>query len=82
MTGHMDDLQETIAHLKQVRDEIELKIKLGSMEARDEWDELEAKWQKFSSDAELDKTAEGVGTALGLLAKELKEGYHRLKESL
>ena len=40
-----DGLEETLKDLKQKREELAVQIKLGSMEARDEWEELEEKMQ-------------------------------------
>ena len=68
--------------LQDLRDELELKIHLASMESKEEWEKLEAKWEKFSSSAHLEETAENVGAALKLLGNEIKEGYHRLKKAL
>ena len=77
--GEFDDL---IADLKQKRDELRLKIHLASKEAQDEWEELEEKMQEFSSRAELGKTSEGVGDALGKLGEELKQGYKRVRNAI
>ena len=82
MTEKKSEVHETVEHLKQLRDEIQLKIQLGSMEARDEWHELEQRWQEFSDKAELEKTSEGLSSALSLLGEELKAGYHRIKKGL
>ena len=77
--GEFDDL---VAELKQKRDELRLKIHLASKEAQDEWEELEEKMQEFSSRAELGKTSEGVGDALGKLGEELKMGYKRVRNAI
>ena len=82
MTEKKSDLHETIEHLKQMRDELQLKIQLGSMEARDEFHQLEQQWKEFSDKAELEKTSDGVSSALSLLGEELKAGYHRIKKGL
>ena len=37
----MTDIDKMAAELKQKRDELALQIKLGSMEANEEWNELE-----------------------------------------
>ncbi|MDH3692035.1 MAG: hypothetical protein OEU36_21560 [Gammaproteobacteria bacterium] len=76
MTNFGDILDE----LKQKRDELALQIHLGSMEAQQEWKELEEKWDDFSSKAHLDDTSEGVSAAVNLLGEELKKGYERLKK--
>lgn len=77
--SRQDDL---IEHLKQERDELALKMHLASMELKDEWEALEGKWEEFSSHAGLNKTADGVESALELLGDELKKGYQRLKRAL
>ena len=77
--GEFDDL---VADLKQKRDELRLKIHLASKEAQDEWEELEEKMQELSSRAELGKTSEGLGDALGKLGEELKMGYKRVRNAI
>ena len=59
----MSEFEDLMDELKQKRDELRLKIHLGSKEAQDEWQELEKKMQDFSSRAELGKTGEGLGEA-------------------
>lgn len=85
----MADIDEIIEELKQTRDEIRVKINLASKEVKDEWDELEEKMEDFSGkakqfakDAELKKTGEGIGDALGQLGSELKHGYGRIRDAL
>ena len=78
----MSNLEQLLADLKQKRDELELQVKLGSMEAKQEWEELEEKFKEFSSKAQLQQTAEGVSDALGSLGDELKKGYERLTKAL
>ena len=53
-------------------------MNLASKEARDEWEELEAKMEDFTARANLGETGEGVGKALGQVGHELKLGYERL----
>ena len=78
----MSDFEDLIDELKQKRDELRLKIHLGSKEAQDEWEELEKKMQEFSSRAELGKTGEGLGEAFGQLGQELKRGYQRIRDAI
>lgn len=78
----MGDFEDLVADLKQKRDELRLKIHLASKEAQDEWEELEEKMQDFSSKAELGKTGEGLGEALGKLGEELKLGYRRIRSAI
>jgi len=78
----MADLHDLNRDLKKLRDELELKMHLASMEARQEWKALDAKWQSFSSRARLEDSAESVGDAVELLGEELKKGYKRLKAAI
>lgn len=85
----MADIDEIIEELKQKRDEIRVQINLASKEVKEEWEELEEKMEDFSGkakqfadDAELKKTGEGIGEALGQFGGELKRGYDRIREAL
>ncbi len=78
----MGEFEDLLADLKQKRDELRLQMHLASKEAQDEWEELEEKMQEFSSRAELGKTSEGLGDALGKLGQELKLGYKRLRNAI
>ena len=70
------------ADLKRARDEINLKLHLASLEVKDEWGDLEGKWQSFSERAEVHRSADGVGAALGSLGEELKQAYQRIRKAL
>jgi len=78
----MADLHDLNRDLKKLRDELALKMHLASMDAKQEWQELESQWKNFSSRARLEDSAEGVGDALELLGEELKRSYKRLKVAL
>ena len=78
----MSDFDDLKAELKRARDEIALRLHLASMEAKQEWQELEGKWNDFAARADMDETAEGIGAALKQLGMELKQGYGRLKNAL
>ena len=78
----MPDLAKLAEDLKRTRDEIRLKIHLGSKEVQDEWSELEQRWSSFESRAELDRSAKNVGDILRILGSELKEAYARLRQAL
>ena len=73
--------------LKQVRDELELQIHLAKADARDEWTELEKKWDHFRARAEVvgkaaEEAAGDVGEALEVLGDEIKKGYERIRKLL
>ncbi len=78
----MSEFEDLVADLKQKRDELRLQIHLASKEAQQEWDGLEEKMQEFTSRAEIEKTSEGLGDALGKLGEELKLGYKRIRNAM
>lgn len=78
----MADFESLKAELQRARDEIKLKLHLASMEVKEEFDGLEQKWQAFSERAEMNKSADGLGTALSSLGEELKRAYQRIRKAL
>ena len=78
----MSDLQKLSDDLKRTRDELRLKIHLGSMEAQDEWTELEKRWKSFREKAQLDRTAGEVGSTVKQLGLDLKTAYDRIRKAL
>lgn len=78
----MADIDKVIAELKQKRDELALQIHLGSKEAQDEWAELEKKWEEFSAEAKLEKSAGDIGDAVSALGGELKSAYDRIRKAM
>ena len=61
----MADVEKIVAELKQKRDELAVQINLGSKEAKDEWDALEKKWERFAAEARLESSADNIGAAAG-----------------
>lgn len=85
----MADIDRLLQELRQKRDELQLQMHLASKDAKDEWEQLEKKMdefssraRKFSSDAKLHETGEGVGAALDRLGDELKRGFERMRKAL
>lgn len=73
--------------LQTERDDIEVRLHLLSMDMKDEWQEMEQKFQHFR--ARLDKitevaedSVEEVAEALKQTGEEVKQGYQRIKASL
>lgn len=78
----MVDAKKLSDDLTRLRDEIKLKIHLGTMEAKDEWEDLEKRWSQFREKAELDRTAGEVGTTVKQLGSDLKSAYERIRKAL
>ena len=74
----MADFDDILEELKQKRDELRVQMHLASKEAQEEWEELEGKMKEFSRRAQLERTGDDVGDALGNLGHEIKQGYQRL----
>ena len=87
MSERKERFEEMVSSLKKIRDELELQIHLGKAEAKDEWEELEEKWQEFKAQGKtvaeaVDESAKDVASALELVGGELKAGYERIKKLL
>ncbi len=78
----MIDIEAIAQELKTTRDEIKLKIHLGSKELQEEWDELEKKYDDAVDEMKLGQTAEDVGAAGELMIDELKKGFARIKAAI
>jgi len=87
MSDRSEKLKELLERLEEERDELKLKAGLAKLEAREEWGELQEKIQrlrgrmKVLSDEAKDAGGD-VGTAVDMLAEEVKEGLSRLRKLL
>ena len=87
MADLKEQMTKTLEQLKQLRDELQVKLHLAKADAKDEWTRLEKQWQEVkpkleAAREEAGKTAESVGAALGRAIDELKKGYDRLRNRL
>ena len=78
----MSDFDGLMEDLKKSRDEILLQLHLASMEAKEEWVDLERKWEHFSSRADMGKSVDGLGGAFANVGEELKHAYTRFRNAL
>ncbi|MCB5175663.1 hypothetical protein [Microvirga lenta] len=78
----MPEFPQVVEDLKRTRDEIRLKIHLGSKELQEEWSAIEKRWDAFESRAELNRSARDVGDALTILGAELKDAFQRVRKAL
>jgi redox-regulated HSP33 family molecular chaperone len=82
-----DELQDTTEKLRKQRDELSVKIHLASMEVRDEWEQVEEKWDEFTARSkqvykEVEPSLGEIRAALSLLGSELEAGYEKIKSAL
>ena len=87
MSEEKGAMNQLVEDLKQMRDELEVQLHLASADARDEFAELEKKWEQLRAKAEqvgdvAEDAAGSVGDAVGMVADELKKGYKRIKDML
>ena len=73
-------LAELISSLKQQRDELALKIHLGKVEAKEEWDKVTAKLDELTKDYDpvkdaVEESASNVLEAMKLVAGEVAQGF-------
>ena len=78
----MADLKTIYEDAKRTRDEIALKVHLGSRELQDEWERLEQRWKEFEVKSQLERSAKDVGAAAEILGSELKNAYARIRGAL
>lgn len=82
-----DEFDKLVDKLKTERDELKLKMHLGSMEAREEFEQAEKTWSQFKSKASAiaDEAAETSDEYIGkakMVGEELKETYRRIAKRL
>ena len=87
MSDTKEGFEKMLSGLKTMRDELKVQIHLAKAEAKDEWEELEEKWQEFKAQGKtvteaVDESAKDVASALELVGEELKAGYNRIKKLL
>ena len=82
-----DDINDFWEKLKAQRDEMNVQAHLARAEFRDEWDEVEKKWQKAEQklhrvqDHAIETTAEMQRSAK-VVMEEIASTYDRIKERL
>lgn len=84
MADLQDEINEMIADLKQVRDELKVQLHLAKEDIKDDWDEVEGNLQKLESKAKTignaaKEASEDVGEAAKLLAEEVKNGFNKIR---
>ena len=82
-----DISEKMLEELKMERDDLKVKLHLLSMDAKEEWNELENKYEKFKAKASevsdvAGDSAGDVVEALKLVGDELREGYKRIRRSM
>ena len=81
MSRDSSNYDEMVSKLEQMRGEIDLKIHLAAADVRDEWTELEKKYQHVRGRAgrvaeAAEDAVESVGDALELAAEEVRRSLN------
>ena len=85
--GTSDELSKLSDSLLEARDRLRVQVNLAGKDARDEWEELESKWEHFRGKLkviqdEVDEAGEETRAAATLLGQEIKDGYERVRERM
>ena len=83
----MSEHKSFFEKLKTTRDELKVKTHLLEMDIKQEWDDLETKWNKLSQEFEptrhtTEKVGDNIASATKLLLEEIEKGYKKIKNSL
>jgi hypothetical protein len=83
----IDRSEKLFKELDTEREKLQLQLHLLSLDAKQEWDELEEKYEQFkikaSEVAEVtEESASEVGEALKLVGEELHKGYKRIRDRM
>ena len=81
------DWEHLLEELKTERERLAVKASLAKAEIRDEWQQLEQKWEHLRArnaqvKQSVGKTGEAVWADLKKAGEDLREGYRRLKSLL
>lgn len=82
-----EEFNSLLDKLKSERDEINLKLHLASMEAKDEFEEAEKQWNQIKvkateiADDSVETSEEFIAKAK-VIGEELKDTYHRISKRL
>ncbi|MGZ4991709.1 MAG: hypothetical protein ACXV8S_13205 [Methylobacter sp.] len=82
-----EDFEKLLNKLQTERDEINLKLHLASMDAKQEFEEAEKKWGRLKvkaaeiADDSVETSEEFIASAK-IVGEELKDTYHRIAKRL
>jgi len=82
-----NEFDSLLDKLNREREELQLKLNLASMEARDEFEAAEKEWQKFKAKAseiadDSIETSEEFIAKAKVVGEELKDAYQRIAKRL
>ena len=83
----MKDFESVMKNLEQSRDELKLQAHLFNAEVKDDWNELEKKWEHLASEVRpamraAKEASENISEANKLLMEEIRNGFQNIKSKL
>ena len=80
-------LDEEVRTLQTMRDELRVQMHLGTAEAKEAWENAEERFDHLEGRLKVlgeasRESAEQIGEAARLLARELRDGYRHVRELL
>lgn len=83
----MKDFESMMKNLEQSRDELKLHAHLFNADLKDEWNQLEGKWERFASEVRpavraAREAQENISEANKLLMEEIRIGFKNIKAKL
>jgi len=82
-----NDFESLLDNLNSTREELQLKLHLASMDAKDEFEESEKQWQQIKNKAaeiadDSKETSEEFIAKAKIVGEELKDAYQRIAKRL
>ena len=82
-----NEFENLLAKLKTEREELQLKLHLASLEAKEEFEEADKQWQQIKTKAseiadDSIETSEEFIAKAKIVGEELKDTYHRIAKRL
>ncbi len=82
-----EKIREEIDELRGMRDELQVRIHLAKLEAKERWQKTEKDWEHLEGRLKVlanegREAADNVAEALKLTAREIREGYRHIRDLL
>lgn len=83
----MKDFESMMKNLEQSRDELKVQAHLFNAEMKDEWHQLEDKWEHFARDVRpamkaAKEASQNISEANKLMMEEIREGFKNIMDKL
>lgn len=83
----LTDIQTVLEKLRRERSDIERRVRVGSLDVINEWQQLEEKWLQMKSKGSeallaVDDASDQIWVEVMQLHDELRAGYQRMRQKL